>query len=272
MAENKKKKYKKRKKQAPPLSTLDKNIYALLLLVLVFFILSIVYLQFTIPQKIAFSNEQVVAFSSGSGYFLSLPVFIYFSMSAVILITENILKRKPVFGNKNVNYSDEKYKRVYPIFGKDKKPKTKPDKTPYGKTFWCVGLSLTLILAVYGLRSKTIMINDLSCQSCSPYSVWTIYPTDDYESISFEVYRLGRSRSKVYEVTMRIYIKDKSLSFSNNSFRSFDDAITYMKKMKGLFPDEKITYENKENIEQAIKWLKLNESEQIQLYELFNIN
>lgn len=121
---SKNKKNKKQKKHPPPLSLLDTVIY--LIVIIISFSMAFCGFLFSFAKKPAFlfnssTDCALLAYASTvPGFFLSaISLFSFWFITG--WITNCYLENQPIFGDKKIRYESPKYKRVYPMFGREKK-------------------------------------------------------------------------------------------------------------------------------------------------------
>lgn len=124
MAKNKKKRYKKRKKPYPPLSRLDKAIYYVSAILLTILSLGAIYGIIDIQGTLFFKRSDVLAFASYGSIWNIVPYGLMIAVTFLIVL-EKLQKKRPVFGNKEVNYYDStRYRFILPVFDKRYTDKT----------------------------------------------------------------------------------------------------------------------------------------------------
>ncbi len=276
MAKQKKKRQKKGRLY-PPLSGLDKFIYAVVIALLFIIMFCLVALFELLCNKIAFVDESVIANSPRMTQFFVAPFFFYAFVSVCVCFSN--MKAHPIFGNKKVNYSDMKWKMVYPIFGKDKPyvKKTQDEKKASAVFFklWAVGFAVTVFIAGFSFCGRYVLKNDFSAEK---YSVFNNFLEEisfsEYEGVEFDLsyqryyYSRGHSRTD-YSLSANINVKDKDeLCFNEEGFKSNGDALREMLKLKELFPKDKLTYYTNCTIEEAAKFWNLSEEEITLLHKL----
>ena len=100
----------------PPLSFIDKLIYFLLVLIILFFGVFVFYLLIIyIPKLFATHQGKFLAYSNPISIFCSLPFILISYAIFILLISTMQQKKQPFFGNKSYK-SDKPTLKVYPIF------------------------------------------------------------------------------------------------------------------------------------------------------------
>ncbi len=270
MAKQRKKKNKSgRAKTKPPISSLDKFIYSVIFVIGALAIIALYYLWEILMGKIAFSDGSVIAFSSRNTYFYAIPFFVYLIVSlgvgAIVLFTI------PLFKNKNVNYNDNKWIRVYPLFDKTQtRPKKREeDKKSNRKMFFCWlgGLLLTFLVLLLALCGRYTINVDFMVQKYTIFNnVSETYVSRDFESVEFVLnYSMGgRYSTRGYSLYADIKMKNgESVVFDDVGFKSdnMGDVFRFMLELKEVFPEENVTYYTNTTVEDAKEWWELSEDE-----------
>ncbi len=271
MAKQRKKKSKSgRAKTKPPLSFLDKFIYSVIFVIGALVIIGLYCLWEILMGEIAFSDGSVVAFTSRNTFFYAIPFFVYLIVSlgvgAIILFTI------PLFKNKNVNYNDNKWIRVYPLFDKTQpRPKKREeDKKSNRKIFFCwlCGLLLTFLVLLLALCGRYTINDDFMVQKYTVFNnVSETYVSRNFESVEFDLmYSSGGrySGTRGFSLIADIETKDgKSIVFDDEGFKSdnMGEIFRFMLEIKELFPKEKVTCYTNRTIDDAKEWWELTEEE-----------
>ncbi len=270
MAKQRKKKNKSgRAKSKPPLSSLDKFIYSLVFVLGVLAIAGLYFLWFFSLRAIAFSDSDVVAFSSRFTSYYAIPFFVYLIISLFVGVI--ILLGKPLFKNKNVNYYDNKWIRVYPLFDKTRPcPKKKEaDKKSDRIIFlcWFGGLFATILILLLSLCGRHTVNEDFIVQKYTVFNnISETYVSRDFESIEFDLmYSMGgRYSTRDFSLIADIETKDgESIVFDEEGFKSdnMGDVFRFMLELKEFFPEDRVTYYTNTTIEYAKEWWELTEEE-----------
>ena len=140
----KSKKAVKRKKKYPPLSIEDKFLYAFSEISGAIILVSLVYFYELIVHVFAFRNSDVLAIQSRWTVMLFVPVTIFWLL---LVVNMNISKR-PVIGNKKIDYCSPDFKPVFPLIDKRYKnnEKYKAGRKKFIKTTAvCFGVFIVLL-------------------------------------------------------------------------------------------------------------------------------
>ena len=116
------KKSKLKRHLRPPLTFLDKSIYFSCIVISFLLSLLLVFCLDDILNLIAFSNNNAIAYRSNSSMLFALPFLIYLEISIAIIIVVAWEEKKPIFGNKNINYGEYPFDEdCIPLFSKKHK-------------------------------------------------------------------------------------------------------------------------------------------------------
>ncbi len=198
---NKKKKSRK-KKFAPPLSKIDNFLYTLILIVFIAIDMTTLVVYLKIAEWIAFSVDNVVAYSVRGTVFLSLPLFFVFVIATIGYFGNAYNERRPILGNKKVNYkSTANYESVQFLFRKSKKTSTENEKklkSTYIKIFSII-VSLFFVLSLGGLFGRNTINESGEIKSYSIFNtVKNEWFVDDVSSLNLNV---GLTRTGYRSVT-----------------------------------------------------------------------
>lgn len=108
------KKSSKRKKKYPPLSKEDKFLYTLFEVVGAIILFVFVYLFESFTRFWAFKNSEVLAVEARWTVVLLLPVACFW----LFIIFKTNYAKIPIIGNKKINYYNDRYKFILPLFDK----------------------------------------------------------------------------------------------------------------------------------------------------------
>ncbi len=277
MAKQRKKKNKSgRAKSNPPLSSLDKFIYSVVFALGVLAIMGLYFLWFFLIRAIAFSDSDIVAFSSRFTSFYAIPFFAYLIISLGVGVI--ILFGKPLFKNKNVNYNDNKWVKVYPLFDKTRpRPqKREEDKKRNRMIFFCwfVGLFLTILILLLSLCGRYTVNDDFMVQKYTVFNnVCETYVSRNFKSVEFDLmYSMGGKYStRGYSLYADIEMENgEKVLFDESDFKSdnMGDVFRFMLELRDILPKEKVTYYTNTTIEDAADWWELTEEETTLLNEL----
>ncbi len=180
----KSKKAVKRKRKYPPLSKEDKFLYAFFEISGAILLLVFVYLYELTVHIFAFRNDDVLAIQSRWTVFLFVPVTIFW----LLLVVNLNVKKKPIKGNKKIDYYSSDYKFILPLCDKRYKnnEKYKAGRKKFIKIF-VVYFCIFMVLLSVGI-SGCIGRHEFNENGISTYSILnnklSEYSYDDVESYS----------------------------------------------------------------------------------------
>lgn len=281
----------KQKPKTPPLSALDRFIYAVTLCISAAFCISLIIAVELVKRTLIFSDENELAFKDHISFLWCLPFFLLIVTTIAALYGSYYSAGKPIFGNKNVKYGSPPWDNTYPMFGKNKSSKKK-DLKPIDKrtrkisiSIWCACLAVFLCLLPCSLFGREALTKD---NKVIEYNFLN-KPTDEYTSENFaSVIIRTTERRRSSSVTkygggfgwyrtfgIQIIMKDGSNYYFDyedcdlRSKTSLEDSLENMIRLKNSLPQEITAIEGKESLESVIKEKEMNEKETKLLYELF---
>ena len=278
-----KKSKKKNRSRRPPLSLLDKSIYWLGLILSFIFSLLFVYCFEDITGVIAFRDSAVVAYNSHASFLFVMPLLLYVEISALVFCISALESKKPIFGNRKVQYGDTPWtKDCFPLFdSRRKKIYIKPSEKSFRRSMlivWSIGLLLCSLFAPLGFFGRDCLTTDNCIIS---YNVLnqedsTPYTTDDFSNLTIQAKHVSGYRSADYwKYEVIIEMKDgKSFTFSNRDFDWRRDnyrelCLEKMLEIKSFFASDLITIKGEHNIKEVVDYLGLNDEQTQLLQELF---
>ncbi len=279
-----KKSKKDNRKRRPPLSLLDKSIY--LTGLFLSFILSLLFAFCfeDITGIIAFQDSSVVAYNSHASFLFALPFLFYVEISALVFCIVSLEDKKPVFGNRKIQYGETPWaKDCFPLFdSRRKKIYIKPSKKRFHRhmiILWFVGLLLCSLIAPLGFfcrdclthNNSIVTYNMLNQEELAPYT------PEDYSHLNIQAkYVSGYRMADYWKYEITIRMKDgKSFTFSNRDFnwREPNCQERCLKKMldiKTFFTPDAITIKEKHSIDKVADYLGMNDEQKQLLQELFS--
>lgn len=153
MPKTKKKKY-KHKPKMPPLSKIDKFLYALLVLAGVCGVIGLGFCAY-LCVDVLLRGKNTIAYTWDSPLLLLVvPLSLFVMVTAVYCIENAVQQKHPIIGNKDFKYGQTPgYVTIYPIFDKRYAAYRKAKKKQPHKIWWCTFV-VTLILAVFGIFDR----------------------------------------------------------------------------------------------------------------------
>lgn len=275
------KKSKKHKRMfRPPLSTLDKSIYWLGLLLSFIGILLLGLCFEDITGVIAFQDPSVVAYSSHASFLFVLPLLGYVEISAAVFCITALEEKKPIFGNRKVRYGKEPWsKDCFPLFdARRKKIFVKPSEKRFRRSMtrvWCIGLLICLLLAPFSFWGRDCLTQNDSIISYNALNQATAYTTEAFSHLTIQAkYVSGYRTASYWKYQITIKTDGGFFTFSNRDFdwrepNSKERALQKMLEIKALFMPDEITIKGAHNIEKVADYLGLNDEQKQLLQKLF---
>ncbi len=277
------KKSKKRKLRMPPLSFVDKMIYALVLLALGALDVGLLFGTIVLRNKIALRDEMVVAVEDNASLlWLLVPWMTVFLMTFImcLLVYES---RKPIFGLRNFQYGPPKWPKVYPLFMKNKPPVYISERKKKERKQLAVFLLLVLLISFIpyplSLYGRDCLHSDGSIVQYNMFNGrFREFESGEIKTVEIETYRSTRGKgvkTKRWNVRM-VFTTDsgREYSFDIGAFRndiSTDTPywLTAMLQLKRRYDPGIITYSGVENLEKVVSDRNLTAEEKQLLYQLF---
>ena len=265
----------KHKGYNPPLTLLDKFLYALYFILFVAIAISPFMIAIVIQKNLTFSDPRAIAFESTGSLWWTFPISLFLVISVVVLGICGIENKIPLFGNPKLRYGEPPFKKnIYPIFRRKQYVKeSKSNKTPWYKGLiisWCVVFLVLSCLYPLGVCGRRVLFDDSTVTIYSGLNAEKItYSIEDFDHLTIRTYisisRYGSGRW-VYHVEIQT-TDGKNLSFKN---KVSENAIDQFVSIKKLLDPEQITISGAHNLDKVIKDNKFNESEADKLTELFS--
>ena len=274
MAKNKKKRYKKRKKPYPPLSRLDKAIYYVSAILLTILSLGAIYGIIDIQGTLFFKRSDVLAFASYGSIWNIVPYGLMIAVTFLIVL-EKLQKKRPVFGNKEVNYYDStRYRFILPVFDKRYTDKTltkeKIIKVSIKTSVIAILFVCSALLSLHGICQR-YEFTDTEIRKCNARG--ETIETISYDSIKeYEIaehtHRIGgiNSVSRVYSPGFEIVLPDGEI-ISADLYNGLKGIEAFYKIDKALEGAEKTV---KLDAQEYIDRHSLTDEEERMLREICN--
>ena len=276
-------KAKKRMHKMPPLSFVDKLIYWIIFLLLAAAYLLLMFGPIHLRQKIAFSDEMVLATEDHvSSLWLIVPWMTFFLMT-FILWNQPYQDRRPIFGLKNFKYGPPAWPKVYPLFMKNKPHVWVSERKKTERKQIAVVLLVVLLLSFipfpWSLYGRDCLLHDGGIVEYSMFNRQTgNFSSGEIKEIEIGTYRYSTGkhvRTTHWGVRMVFFTNSgEKYVFDNRDFRREDESeIRYwleaMLAVKGRYDPGIIHYEGLDDLSQVIYDRNLNQAETELLYRLF---
>jgi len=269
-------KKKKQKPQTLSLSKLDKTIYYILIAISCaasIFLAPIVIANF---KESVFEDPLILA-QNGSAMVILLFATMFIGLGFAVFFDWLRRKRQPIFGKSDVNYTTYP-KPLYPIFSKHFWRNIFRNKKKTSIFGLCILFFILFIFIIppittFTLTPKNLLYDDGSISVHNAQNEQKEqYNPSDVEEVRFytQLYRSRRRRFSSYKwrFEMKISMRDgTSFFFLRGDFQTMEDI--YLAKK--CFDPNVITIEGKENIEEVIRDMNLDDQDAEWLYKIFEI-
>ena len=284
------KKKRRQRKSMPPLSLLDKCIYWLLGVLMTAALVGLLWGWCLWRERVQFGDEQIVCIATHwSMLWVAVPMF-SLPCTAVGLWCGWYYGGQPIFGIPGFRYGPP-YPRLYPLFMKDR-PKPKPRERRGMRTFAAILVGVNLVCGAFGLlgihgrdslyRDGTVRQVNMFGGTSGEYSAW------DAEQVVLAVYsyrtssssgRLFGSGPRQWSVRLELQMTDgERFEFNPGGFRRDEEPgevrawLRELEQLLELYPAQNIQCVNVQDLDRAIRDMKLNEAETALLLELFGLS
>lgn len=277
------KKKKKRVSQMPPLSLIDKLIYYTLLLLLAAIYVLLIVVPLILRNRIAFSDEAVVAACDDVSTLWMLVPWMTFFLMTIILWNHYYSGRFPIFGKQNFQYGPPAWPKIYPLFMKNKPYVWISERAKKSRRNLAIFLLVLLLVSfiplpwsLYGrsclLSSGTITQYNICNHAAQEFS------SGEIADIEIEAYRYTtgkHARTRHWSVQMTFTTDSgKVYKFNAASFRDNRDSdsafwLLSMLRLKSRYDPSIIHYKGVEHLTHVITDRMLSQEEANLLYQLF---
>lgn len=272
---SKHKKKKQRELSPPPLSKLDIFIYNTIIIVIALFTCLALFGSDYIAEFIAYADETVMLSYSRWTLVFLFPVFFIAIFPILYFFVMGLEEKKPIFGNKNVNYlSTTRYSKAEFLFKKKSNSKDKKIKIIVA----LILVVVAIICTVFGLVGRNSIDNNGKIKVYSVVNtVNKEYSTDDVSSVTIEIGEEYTGRGNYRPMCwVRVETRnekkfDFSLSDTHWTKINIAEKIDNISTLKTVFDSNNInvTVIGEENINELIEYYELSEREKTLLAEMF---
>ena len=264
----------------PPLSFIDKLIYALILIggFLWMFLVMHVFGE-KIPRIIAFSDPAVKAFGAGFPICCLPLAFLGYTFFWIVALT-GITVKQPIFGNKRfkprfgVNVI-----KMYPFFSKDFWPNLSKKSKKRINTFlfvFAVVFVVSFILIFLDLFPRNVVDTKDNFKSYDILNRLTeTHNITGADEMTVEITRSsGRRRRVSYHLYVSFTFDDKTYSLPLGCLEDagYEETLEYMLYLKSFVPQSKWRFENENRISELAAHKEFTSEEKRLLNELFDDN
>lgn len=272
---SKHKKKKQREYSPPPLSKLDIFVYnTIIILVAILAIVSFMGI-FYLSEFIGYADATVMLSYSRWTLLFLFPVFCIVFFPILYFFATGLEEKKPIFGNKNVNYfSTTRYSKAEFLFKKKSNPEDKKIKV----IVTLILVVVAIICMVFGLVGRNSIDNNGKIKVYSVVNtVKKEYTTDDISNVIIEV---GREHTRYGGHVPKCWVRVETENGKKFDFTSSDtnwakiniaEKIVNISTLKTAFDCNNInvTVIGKEYIDELIEYYDLTETERKLLVDLF---
>lgn len=271
----KKSKKKKAKNLQPPLTFLDKSIYVFCMALSFLSIFVALFFLMQAQESIAASREGTLAYKSGSSTLFAWPALLFFPLSIFIFLLCCMEEKKPIFGNKNIQYGISPYSAdCIPLFNRSKyslyeRPSRKRSLKKAVLT-WCAVFLATLCLVPFCLFGRTSLFQDHHIEKINTFNQTVeTYTPEEFSHLTVNAHR----RKSHWRYSITVEMEDgNTFTFSRLDFiaDSEDVYLDTMLEIKSFFDTEDITIEDAEDVDRIADYLELDAEQRKKLKKLFS--
>lgn len=264
MPKKRKNRPKKHKPRVPPLSALDTCIYGILFFAVMGLCFALLIGFLLLGDRIARADPTVVAWNARATLFWAFPFFSFVICGGLGAVCGLMTAKQPLFGNKAVRYDSPEWKRVYPLFMKNRpKPYLRPSARRLRRAgVWIIAvlLAVSAALVPLSLFGRYSLREDMSITVYGAFNeVKRQYTQEDIETATFEIYRTSKTPGWHMQVKLRM---------TDGKFYTYWrlDALSYV---KAHVPPSSVRYKNEQDLEKLLKYERFDEAEQAQIRAIF---
>lgn len=273
---SKHKKKKQREISPPPLSKLDIFIYNAIIIAIVLFALLILFGSNYVAEFVGYADENVMLSYSRWTLLFLFPVFCIVVFPILYFFVMGLEEKKPIFGNKNINYfSTTRYSKAEFLFKKKNNPKDKKIKV----IVVFILVMVAIICTVFSLFGRNSIYNNGDIKVHSVINtVKKEYLIDNILSVTIEIGEdytgRGNYRPMCWVRVQTENQKDFNFSLSDAHWTkiNIDEKIANISTLKNVFDSNNIPVSviGEEYIDELIEYYELSETERKLLVDLFN--
>ena len=267
--------------RTPPLSSLDRSIYYICFALLIATFMLLLFFPIELFHNIMFSNPRIIA-AADRGEVTRVLFVGYVIVSAVCFVAVGYAQKKPIFGNKKINYGEYRWKPRYPLFSKEWKNRHKYEK-PFDTRFrrglwmlWFVGFAVMLLLFLLNICCRWTYESDGTFRRYNAFNQETLScPAEDLTELSVGIYKGKYRKGKhSYYLSIAFELDGGKGSFSLGDFsgESFEECLTQIFALKERVPSDRVFYMKSERLERYLWQIDPSSSEREWLYQIFDKN
>ena len=267
----------KNKAKKVPLSTLDKTLYGIaIILVIAFAIGALICLGFVFPRLIALRDPEVMASYQIADIFTSLPMIIFLGFTPMLLVALAIDSKLPLFGNKSYKPKwSETVLRTTPLFSKqfiEQLTEQKKMKILKVSVVLIILFVICLSLMLLGWNCRVVLRGNGEIKQYNVFDQETSQRhLDDADSITIRIVERWRRTKYVWHIELEVKYQDAVYVFSQGEFlpvRNSTQLLQNLMQIKDIAKD-KLTLDDGGYMDELIDLQDYTEREKQLLYELF---
>lgn len=280
-------KKKKTKPRRPPLSLLDRGIYAAGCGLCCAVWLGLSFLGYFLGEVAATRDASVIAYTRGASSVLCLPWALYLCLPLFLWLRGKWESKQPIFGTWKYHYGKAPWAAdCFPLFDERrrhcKRPRTQAQRKEraFWLRLWLCGFVLATALACMSVYGRVCMRADHTIAAYSAFGQEkAVYSPDAFAKLEISVYvrkyYIG-SRRWAYQVVITTQ-EGRVVHFACSDFVCRDGeyaddlALDRMQEIKALFPPEVITIKGKKHFAEAAKERNLTSQQRAKLARLLEL-
>ncbi|MBO5944758.1 MAG: hypothetical protein J6Q50_05645 [Clostridia bacterium] len=269
----------KQKKQReyfpPPLSKLDIFVYNIIIVAIVLLTIAAFFGIFYVIEVIGYADENIMLTCSRWSVLLLAPALLITFLPLLNFFATGFNEKRPIFGNKNVNYfSTTRYAKAEFLF--KKKSNSKDKKT---KVILVLVLAVVVVICmVFGLLGRNSIDNNGEIKVYSVFNtVKKEYSLDDISKVTIEI---GEEYSRYGGYIANCFVDVETINGKNFDFVTIEanwnkykipEKIANISTLKTVFDNNNIPVAvvGEEYIDNFVEYYELSEQERTFLTELF---
>ena len=272
-------KKKKRRIQAPSLSSLDKGIYCVLIVVFVILGIFLYPLLFNKFYDSVFLNKRILAINSPGMVLTIFGLFLGGGLAGLMYWLMH--KKQPVFGKGTITYGPPQWKPVYPLFSKQFWSFAFKDKKRMAVVLIATTLIVVILISVtaLGLQPRECLLDDggILVYNCLGQNVATYNASDVVQVRIYTRMISSRGIRNHWGIELAITMRNgECFYFGTNDAWSYTadipGHIAGMNHIKSCFDPNIVRLEGQENLQKVINYRHLDQQQIDLLYELFDVS
>lgn len=270
-------KKKKRRLQAPSLSSLDKGIYCVLIVVFIILGIFLYPLLFNRFHESVFMDKRILSISSPGTIMVILGLIMGSGLAGLMYWLMH--KKQPIFGKGTITYGPPQWKPVYPLFSKQFWSIAFKDKKRLAVVLIATILVVVILISVttLGLQPRECLLDDggILVYNCLGQNVATYNASDVVQVRLFTRRYHSRGRDS-WGIEMAIRMRSgECFYFGTYDAWSYSadlpGHIAGMNHIKSCYDPNIVVLEGQDDLQKVINYRHLDQQQIDLLYELFDI-